>query len=57
LRANDDKSNVINEFSFKKAAFRLSARGLGSYLEIFNNWDLGDYETFLTTLNEDKING
>jgi len=47
----------IESFSFKKVSFNLSARGLGSYIEILNEWTLDDYELFLQTLIEEKNNG
>jgi hypothetical protein len=34
----------------------LSKRGLGSYIEIFNSWTLGDYEAYIALEKEATLN-
>jgi hypothetical protein len=45
----------MDQFSFKKVCFNLSSRGMGSYVEILDNWTLDDYEIFLQTLEEGQV--
>lgn len=40
----------MTDFSFKKVCFTLAKSGYGSYIEIFNEWDLDDYDHCMQTI-------
>jgi hypothetical protein len=52
---SSEKSKKVNHVDLRSVAMGLASKGLGSYVEIMENWGLEDYKIWLD--REAHING